>query len=137
MFEEYISCKYVVRVPFVLKSLKTSQFKVISGILESKSKNYQRYHKNDIFQLLRPNSRSVTKIKWNWCPTCQDWQKIYQSQAISRVPENSWKFQGMMKGDSPESLCRVMTCVLKNFQKEIFAKIGKNKKIKVAGGQNA
>ena len=52
---------------------------------------------HDIFQLLRPNSSSVTKIKWNWCPICQNWQKIGHFQAISRVPENSWKFPGMMK----------------------------------------
>ena len=50
-----------------------------------------------IFQLLRPNSSSVTKIKWNLCPICQNWQKFDQFQAISRVPENSWKFPGMMK----------------------------------------
>ena len=50
-----------------------------------------------IFQLLRPNSSSVTKIKWNRCPICQNWQKIGQFQAISRVPENSWKFPGMIK----------------------------------------
>ena len=80
-----------------MKSLKTSQFQVISGILESKSKNYQRYHKHDIFQLLRPNSSSVTKIKLNWCPICQNLQKIGHFQAISRVPENFWKFPGMMK----------------------------------------
>ena len=52
---------------------------------------------HDIFQLLRPNSSSVTKIKWNLCPICQNWQKFDQFQAISRVPENSWKFPGMMK----------------------------------------
>ena len=52
---------------------------------------------HDIFQLLRPNSSSVTKIKWNRCPICQNWQKIGQFQAISRVPENSWKFPGMIK----------------------------------------
>ena len=50
-----------------------------------------------IFELLRPNWSSVTKIKWNWCPICQNWQKIGHFQAISRVPENSWKFPGMMK----------------------------------------
>ena len=65
-----------------MKSLKTSQFQVISGILESKSKNYQRYQKQDIFQLLRPNSSSVTKIKLNWCPICQNLQKIGHFQAI-------------------------------------------------------
>ena len=53
--------------------------------------------KQEIFQLLRSNSSSVTKIKWNRCPICQNWQKIGQFQAISRVPENSWKFPGMMK----------------------------------------
>ena len=52
---------------------------------------------HDIFQLLRPNSSSVTKIKWNLCPICQNWQKFDQFQTISRVPENSWKFPGMMK----------------------------------------
>ena len=82
---------------YILKSPKTSQFQVISGILESKSKNYQRYQKQDIFQLLRPNSSSVTKIKLNWCPICQNWQKNGHFQAISRVPENFWKFPGMMK----------------------------------------
>ena len=51
----------------------------------------------DIFQLLRPNSSSVTKIEWNLCPICQNWQKFDQFQAISRVSENSWKFPGMMK----------------------------------------
>ena len=50
-----------------------------------------------IFELLGPNSSSVTKNKWNRCPICQNWQKIGQFQAISRVPENSWKFPGMMK----------------------------------------
>ena len=50
-----------------------------------------------IFQLLSPNSSSVTKIKWNWCPICQNWQKIGHFHAISRVLENSWKFPGMMK----------------------------------------
>ena len=50
-----------------------------------------------IFELLRPNWSSVTKIKWNWCPICQNWQKIGQFQVISRIPENSWKFPGMMK----------------------------------------
>ena len=50
-----------------------------------------------IFQFLRPNSSSVTKIKWNRCPICQNWQRIGQFQAISRVPENSWKNPGMMK----------------------------------------
>ena len=50
-----------------------------------------------IFELLRPNWSSVTKIKWNRCPICQNWQKIGHFQAISRVPENSWKFPGMMK----------------------------------------
>ena len=78
-------------------SLKTSQFQVISGILESKSKNYQRYHKHDISQLLGPNSSSVTKIKLNWCPICQNWQKKGHFQAISRVPANFWKFPVMMK----------------------------------------
>ena len=92
-----IQYKYAVKVPYILKSLKTSQFQVISGILESKSKNYQRYQKEDIFQLLRPNSSSVTKIKLNWCPICQNWQKNGHFQAISRVPENFWKFPGMMK----------------------------------------
>ena len=93
--------KYIVKITYILKSLNTSQFQVISGILESKSKNYQRYHKNDIFQLLRPNSRSVTKIKLNWCPICQNWQKIGHFHAISRVPENFWKFPGMMKFWNP------------------------------------
>ena len=51
----------------------------------------------DIFQSLRPNSSSVTKIKLNWCPICQNLQKIGHFQAISRVPENFWKFPGMMK----------------------------------------
>ena len=92
-----IQYKYAVKVPYILKSLKTSQCQVISGILESKSKNYQRYQKQDIFQLLRPNSSSVTKIKLNWCPICQNWQKNGHFQAISRVPENFWKFPGMMK----------------------------------------
>ena len=92
-----IQYKYAVKVLYILKSLKTSQFQVISGILESKSKNYQRYQKEDIFQLLRPNSSSVTKIKWNLYPISQNWQKFDQFQAISRVPENSWKFPGMMK----------------------------------------
>ena len=50
-----------------------------------------------IFELSRPNWSSVTKIKWNRCPICQNWQKIGHFQAISRVPENSWKFPGMMK----------------------------------------
>ena len=50
-----------------------------------------------IFQSLRPNSSSVTKIKLNWCPICQNWQKNGHFQAISRVPENFWKFPGMMK----------------------------------------
>ena len=63
----------------------------------SKYKNYQTYQKHDIFQSLRPNSSSVTKIKWNLCPICQNWQKFDQFQAISRVPENSWNFPGMMK----------------------------------------
>ena len=57
----------------------------------------EKIPKHDIFQLLRPNSSSVTKIKWNLCPICQNWQKFDQFQAISRVPENSWKFPGMMK----------------------------------------
>ena len=92
-----IQYKYAVKVPYILKSLKTSQFQVISGILESKSKNYQRYQKQDIFQLLRPNSSSVTKIKLNWCPICQNWQKNGHFQALSRVPEIFWKFPGMMK----------------------------------------
>ena len=92
-----IQYKYAVKVPYILKSLKTSQFQVISGILESKSKNYQRYQKEDIFQLLRPNSSSVTKIKLNWCPICQNWQKNGHFQAISRVPKNFWKFPGIMK----------------------------------------
>ena len=78
-------------------SLKTSKFQVISEILESKSKNYLRYHKNDILQLLRANSSSVTKIELNWYPICQNWQKIGHFQATSRVPENFWKFPGMMK----------------------------------------
>ena len=51
----------------------------------------------DIFQSLRPNSSSVTKIKWNWCPISPNWQKTGHFQSISRVPENSWKFPGMMK----------------------------------------
>ena len=80
-----------------MKSFKTSQFQVISRILESKSKNYQRYQKQDIFQLLRPNSSSVTKIKLNWCPICQNWQKNGHFQAISRVPENFWKFPGLIE----------------------------------------
>ena len=67
---------------------------VISGFWFQDSRNNLEL---GIFQLLRPNSSSVTKIKWNRCPICQNWQKIGQFQAISRVPENSWKFPGMMK----------------------------------------
>ena len=63
----------------------------------SQSKIYQRLQKRELFQFLRPNSGSVTKIDLNWCLICQNWQKIGQFQAISRVPENSWKFPGMMK----------------------------------------
>ena len=55
--------------------------------------DFKKWH----FLSLRPNLSSVTKIKWNRCPICQNWQKIGQFQAISRVPENSWKFPGMMK----------------------------------------
>ena len=51
----------------------------------------------DIFQSLRPISSPVTKINWNWCPICPNWQKNGHFQSISRVPENSWKFPGMMK----------------------------------------
>ena len=65
---------------------------VISGFWFQDSRNNL-----GIFQLLRPNSSSVTKIKWNLCPICQNWQKFDQFQTISRVPENSWKFPGMMK----------------------------------------
>ena len=67
---------------------------VIFGFWFQNSKNNLEL---GIFQLLRPNSSSVTKIKWNLCPICQNWQKFDQFQAISRVPENSWKFPGMMK----------------------------------------
>ena len=67
---------------------------VISGFWFQDSRNNLEL---GIFQLLRPNSSSVTKIKWNLCPICQNWQKFDQFQAISRVPENSWKFPGMMK----------------------------------------
>ena len=52
---------------------------------------------HDIFQSLRPNSSSVTKIKWNLCLIYPNWQKIGHLKAISRVPENSCKFPGMMK----------------------------------------
>ena len=51
---------------------------------------------HDIFQLLRPNSSSVTKIKWNWYPICQIWPKNGRFQGNSRVPGNSWKIPGMM-----------------------------------------
>ena len=67
---------------------------VISGFWFQDSRNNLEL---GIYQLLRPNSSSVTKIKWNLCPICQNWQKFDQFQAISRVPENSWKFPGMMK----------------------------------------
>ena len=78
--------------------MKNVKFQVISGILESKSKKLpEKIPKHDIFQLLRTKSSSVTKNKWNWCPICPNWQKIGHFQAISRVPENSWKFPGMMK----------------------------------------
>ena len=67
---------------------------VISGFWFQDSRNNLEL---GIFQLLRPNSSSVAKIKWNLCPICQNWQKFDQFQAMSRVPENSWKFPGMMK----------------------------------------
>ena len=36
-------------------------------------------------------------IKLIWCPICQNWPKIGNFQAISRVPEKFWKFPRMMK----------------------------------------
>ena len=45
------------------------------------------------FLFLRPNLYSVTKIEL----ICQNWLKIGFLQAISRVPENFWKFPGLME----------------------------------------
>ena len=79
----------------MFQNLGTFKCFMISFI--SKYKNYQRYQKHDIFQSLRPNSSSVTKIELHWCPIRQNWEKFGRFQAISRVPEISWKFPGMMK----------------------------------------
>ena len=53
--------------------------------------------KNWIFSILGSNSNSVTKIKLNWCPTSQIWQKNGHFQGNSRVPVNSRKIPGVME----------------------------------------
>ena len=62
-------------------------------------KDIWKYQKKlkDIFKFLKQNSCLVTKIKPNWCPTHQNWQKNSHFQAKSRVPENFWKFPGLIE----------------------------------------
>ena len=42
-------------------------------------------------------SCSRQKNEWEKYPICWNWQKVGHFQAISRVPENFWKFPGMIK----------------------------------------
>ena len=63
---------------------------------------FQRYQKKGIFQFWGQIHVQGQKLCWidastNWCPICQNFPKICNFQVISRVPENFWKFPGMME----------------------------------------
>ena len=89
----------------LLKKFKWKKYPIHRNWLKSTNSRHfwmsgihcQRYKKHGIFLFLRPNSYSVTKIQLNWCPWCQNWLEIGYFQAISRVPENFWKFPGLIE----------------------------------------
>ena len=71
---------FVAKHEFCIKKRKMTFFLMFSDVFYFKTQKLQE-----------------TKVKLNWCPTRQNWQKDSHFQAKSRVPENFWKFPGMMK----------------------------------------
>ena len=59
----------------------------------SKSRNYKMCKKTCHSLILRLNSSSVTKIKLNWCPIRQNWQKFSISRQYPEFPKTPlWFF---------------------------------------------
>ena len=75
-------------------SINPGIFQKLSGTLEFLWGRFQDWWN---FTIPHWKSYSRPKTEWEKYPICWNWQKIGHFQAISRVPENFWKFPGMMK----------------------------------------